>query len=654
MSQPPTSNSIGSAARENFVPVEFTSESLEVVAFELHQQVIFKFRELLRAKSLESDSELPRGLEFTNSPNRYGDRTLVVDYEIEDLVIEYFRKTGHAFRVISEEHGEFDIGTSPTYTLIIDGVDGSSQALKTRGRDRSATLFAVYRGPDPKYEDYLFAQSITLAKEESTYAIRGLGNRQIQSSKMQILAAKQSNSTPQIESAKIIADKYWKTVREHFLVKLDRCEIPWNCFDVCAHHYLEVIYGHADFNLECTRKKNLEVAVFYPLLRESGGFILDQYGNDIGIRQYREFGWQIEDHHPLIACRSKELAGQLLHLLDRTSSEHDLTLAPSQATFKNWISKLKIKHPAFSSEPSFIFDWFRSIESLGSSFTHLCATEMRNSKFDICNLEYQGIGLLSARSPDRSPHSFSELDYQPKRLTNGYESRVDPINCALCKRIVAIYDDLDQNGDSATVISMGSFGFVIPNRYPALPGHSLWLPKDHDLARTTPSRSLIEGELDEVAKYCLQNNLIAVRNHPFDGMTVPNHDHFHLLPDWALGVTEDYFDGFFPHQGSNSPLIELVNTPFSTLVVNLEQQSELAATLLNRLERAGVVYTLLCYRNRLLITPRVADIKQQSPQIKMGGAIALHIFPLDEPNFLTNAERFIERTGKFDWQRYTT
>ena len=83
--------------------------------------------------------------------------------------------------------------------------------------------------------------------------------------------------------------------------------------DSSCVHYVDVASGMADLALECTRKGNLEFAVAYGLINESGGVMMSIDGEYFGDKKYLEFGQ--DKNIPTITASTKELALNLLEYL---------------------------------------------------------------------------------------------------------------------------------------------------------------------------------------------------------------------------------------------------------------------------------------------------------------------------------------------------
>src|SRR5579863_3725608 len=90
--------------------------------------------------------------------NQYGDTALRADIEAEDAVLQAIGNL--RITVFSEEHGVVNLngdGLQPKLTGVLDGLDGSSVYRRERGTGKYGTMFAIFEGDNPVYDDYLAA-----------------------------------------------------------------------------------------------------------------------------------------------------------------------------------------------------------------------------------------------------------------------------------------------------------------------------------------------------------------------------------------------------------------------------------------------------------------------------------------------------------------
>jgi len=251
--------------------------------------------------------------------NEFGDTALRVDVACEKAILDFLRETRIPIRVISEEHGQVDIGEHPRYVGILDGLDGSSAYKKERGRARYGTMFGIFNGLDPKYRDYVASGIMEQPTQRLFFARKGRG----------AFVATGNIHTPIHSSGRthldtetrIYIDEYFKINRETFSDKLRTVRLKPEAFssESSAVYYADVACGAADLALECTRKNNLEIAVAYGLEREAGAVMVDLEGVDIGDKKYLEFGQQ--EKIPIITAATRELAKNLIRHNERVMTD---------------------------------------------------------------------------------------------------------------------------------------------------------------------------------------------------------------------------------------------------------------------------------------------------------------------------------------------
>ena len=83
---------------------------------------------------------------------KYKKNTKRIDALAEDLAIDYLKKEKMDIRLLSEEIGELLIGSRPKYTMVLDPIDGTTNAVK--GLPFFSTSIAIAKGD--KFEDLVF------------------------------------------------------------------------------------------------------------------------------------------------------------------------------------------------------------------------------------------------------------------------------------------------------------------------------------------------------------------------------------------------------------------------------------------------------------------------------------------------------------------
>ncbi len=74
-------------------------------------------------------------------------KTMLFDHEAEDIIISGLIESGHSFEIITEERPAFSTSAAPTYRIIVDPVDGSTNVA--RGIMTAGVSLAVLSVDEP-------------------------------------------------------------------------------------------------------------------------------------------------------------------------------------------------------------------------------------------------------------------------------------------------------------------------------------------------------------------------------------------------------------------------------------------------------------------------------------------------------------------------
>ncbi len=238
--------------------------------------------------------------------NQFGETALRMDIEAEKAVINVFRKENVPIRIISEEHGVTEIGSNPIYLGILDGLDGSSVYKRQRDEGRYGTMLGIFSNPNPRYDNYLFSGVMEHPTRRLFYAIKGKGSFVIIDGKSEGIHC--SNTKNLNKKTRIYIDEYFDFNKKTFSEKLKGFNTTY--YGASCVYYVDLASGNADLVLECTRKNNLEIAIAYGLVTESGGVMVTSEGLSFGPKKYLKFG---QDRYiPVISASTKELAEELI------------------------------------------------------------------------------------------------------------------------------------------------------------------------------------------------------------------------------------------------------------------------------------------------------------------------------------------------------
>lgn len=247
------------------------------------------------------------GLESVKK-NQFKETTLRADIEQEQAVIDVLTEANIPIRIFSEEHGTFDIGEEPIYSGVLDGLDGSNVYKKEIGKGRYGTMFGIFSGLDPQYDDYIFSGVMEPAAKRLFYAVKGKGSFVVIERKKKPIRC--SGTVGLDKQTRIYIDEYYEVNRKTFSEKLQGFNKIYQ--GASEAYYVDLASGKADLVLECTRKGNLEIAVAYGMVVESGGTIIAKDGITLGQRKYLAFGQGQTEYIPIISASTLQLAQALI------------------------------------------------------------------------------------------------------------------------------------------------------------------------------------------------------------------------------------------------------------------------------------------------------------------------------------------------------
>lgn len=259
----------------------------------------------LRAAT-EVHNQLGEAGEELIEKNQFGETALRADIACEAAVIETLRQQDIPIRVISEEHGQVVIGDRPRFLGVLDGLDGTGVYKAERGKGRYGTMFGIFEGTDPTYDDYLVSGIMEHSTGRLFMAVKGQGAFVIEND---VSTPIHTSGKTELDSQFVFwADTAYGITNKTFTEKARPFKPFWRPYTAgsLAVHHVDVASGEADLAFECTRKGVLEEAVSYGLITESGGAICDVSGESLGDKKYLQFGQ--ETQIPLIIAATPELA----------------------------------------------------------------------------------------------------------------------------------------------------------------------------------------------------------------------------------------------------------------------------------------------------------------------------------------------------------
>ena len=237
--------------------------------------------------------------------NQFGETTLRIDMEAEEIVLQTLREARIPIRVIAEEHGTVDITSNPKYLGVLDGLDGTNRYQAGRGRERYGTMFGVFSSLNPTYSDYLSSGIMEHSTGKLFVANKGAGSFVIE--KGEKLPIHASGREHLDAKTRIYINQYFDVCR-NISDKLGSLQFS----DPRAYvaYFSDLASGAVDLVVSSTGKNNLELAIGYGLITEAGGMVVDIHGESLGNKKYLEFGQK--EQFPIIASSTAQLVQELL------------------------------------------------------------------------------------------------------------------------------------------------------------------------------------------------------------------------------------------------------------------------------------------------------------------------------------------------------
>lgn len=223
--------------------------------------------------------------------NQYGETALTADVQAEKAVLDTLWKIGLPVIVQAEEHGLVRIGDGPAILLaVLDGIDGSDEYKRRRGKGRYGTMFGIFANTDPTYNDYLFQGIIEPATNTLYYAVKGKGAF-VRTTQGMYPIHTAATSTLDAQTRIYFSENDFDTfgADKNGIIRAVS-GIPYTRLNSTASHYADLASGKIDLVIEPTRKGNLEPAAAYGLVAEAGGDIITFEGESLGTKRFKEYG----------------------------------------------------------------------------------------------------------------------------------------------------------------------------------------------------------------------------------------------------------------------------------------------------------------------------------------------------------------------------
>ena len=326
------------------------------------------------------------------------------------------------------------------------------------------------------------------------------------------------------------------------------------------------------------------------------------------------------------------------------------------------------------SRTGLLLAWSRALRSYGTPLSFVSNVGFEK---DLLNIHGETVEVSWSVNPGhalRRQLMIAQPEYPALKDATEYPSRLHLVNgqCKLCENVAQANDSLVSDDVPTNIlIDLGS-SYVLPNRYPASPLNSVWVPKNHDepSSRVTTLAPLSDTfklahypgltrgniptaeQLEEVFELSDALGLLALKNHTMDGMSIPFHEHFQLLAVESLapGHIQKIYE---PTKDVRVPFIGEINSlPYAALAIkgaNCKETAEMAQPIIEDLEKTGQIFTITFYQGVVLLVPRSEEALATNTRLSMGaGPNFLCLIPAIHAEL---ANRYLIPRGGFPWDK---
>jgi hypothetical protein len=220
-------------------------------------------------------------------------------------------------------------------------------------------------------------------------------------------------------------------------------------------------------------------------------------------------------------------------------------------------------------------------------------------------------------------------------------------NCFLCDNV----GQASVNG-SNLILPWAEFEneILVPNRYPLVQKHSLLLSKQHNKKQIG---NFTNQYLDSLMKICSDYDLFANQNHPKAGMSIPNHQHCHLM----RGIIESRDGRFY----TNSTLTQstLLPTEYDSSVFKPKESHfdtlafknpEIFMSTIDSLESDDKMFTFTYYDETFFMTPHLLSKGYAGEPEYAKVLLPSEYFKYD--CHIKKLSEYLPLKGSFDWEKY--
>lgn len=198
---------------------------------------------------------------------------------------------------------------------------------------------------------------------------------------------------------------------------------------------------------------------------------------------------------------------------------------------------------------------------------------------------------------------------------------------------------------------------LLPNRYPLFRDHALLISKNHDHSNTKIPEILSEDYLSAMVNTSIEYDVCVDRNHANAGMSIPNHEHTHILPSVVRETNGELIQRNPLTQctleqspfGGNTYFLK--ESHFDTLAFVCEESFDDIIDVLMQMEKAGEVFTINGYKEKLYVTPHLEEHAFACASDPEYSRVPQPGKPTYS-EYLETLSSYLPSKGTYDWSRF--
>jgi hypothetical protein len=184
-----------------------------------------------------------------------------------------------------------ELTSGPLYLVMVKGNDCPVSAQGSPFATDSATMIALYNGPNPCFGDYAICAVLDHASKELLLAVKHEGsfllrNKLLRNGQEQALCLSHKGAFgPKTRLVMDRTDKFNQLAFQDMLDRINTVDLHY-----ATGHYWALLTGGADVVLQSSNSLNFEPAVYYGLVCEAGGNTTLSYGLSCAEGNVLEYG----------------------------------------------------------------------------------------------------------------------------------------------------------------------------------------------------------------------------------------------------------------------------------------------------------------------------------------------------------------------------